>query len=90
MSPIPDDGWITVRDRDYESLVDAERTIHDISDGGALPAMDDPRSGEYDASMAAIANATGLMYECPDCGILMWRKPRSEGFQSYSPTSDNA
>ena len=63
MSPIPDDGWITVRDHDYESLTEAERKIHDISGGGSLPAMDDPRSDEYDASMAAIANATGLMYE---------------------------
>ena len=90
MSPIPDDGWITVRDHDYESLTEAERKIHDISGGGSLPAMDDPRSDEYDASMAAIANATGLMYERPDCGIIMWQKPRSDVFQPYSPIADVA
>jgi len=25
LSPIPDAGWITVRDRDYEALIEAER-----------------------------------------------------------------
>lgn len=24
LSPIPDDGWITVRDRDFEAMIEAE------------------------------------------------------------------
>ena len=29
LSPIPDDGWVTVKDRDYESLVAAEAAGQD-------------------------------------------------------------
>ena len=51
-----------MRDLDYESLIGAS-DIDDISGGVSLPSSDDPRSDEYDAAMAHIAHATGLLYE---------------------------
>ena len=89
LSPIPDDGWITVRDREYESLTDAERATHAISGGNSLPKLDDPRSDEYDAAMATIVKVTGLLYECPECGTVLWRKPGCDDFRAYTPETKN-
>jgi hypothetical protein len=56
LSPIPDGGWITVRDSDYEELGE-----------GVLSATE----------------RHGLLYECPDCGCLLWQPPSNTGFRLY-------
>jgi hypothetical protein len=33
----------------------------------------------------AIAPLLGRMYECPDCGRLMWSPPGSDDYQVYAP-----
>ena len=58
LSLIPDDGWITLRDQDYEEL--GEQAL----------------------------NATerqGLLYECPNCGRLLWLAPGSKFFRTFIP-----
>jgi hypothetical protein len=56
LSPIPDSGWVLVRDTDYETLISAEVR----SETGGEPA-----DAEY-------ATLTHRMYECPHCNRLMW------------------
>jgi len=57
--PIPDDGWITIRDKDYESLVELEARL----------------SGGDKSVMMKLIVQQGRMYECPECGRLMWSLP---------------
>jgi len=70
LSPIPDDGWITVRDRDYDSMVDAELELRNHPN-----APDDA------------VNYHGSLYECPDCGRIMWQKPGNEQFSIFLPNN---
>jgi hypothetical protein len=84
LSPIPDEGWITIRDQDYEGVVEAERRHYEIS-GHALPANDHPRMKEWDQATTAIASHSGRLYECPRCGRLMWAKPKEKVFKVFSP-----
>ena len=37
LSPIPDDGWLVVRDHDYEALIDAELRAHGGPRAGQPP-----------------------------------------------------
>ncbi len=36
-----------------------------------------------------IAESTGLLYECPNCGRLMWKKPLSDDFTIYRVDESN-
>src|SRR3569623_1785025 len=54
LSPIPDAGWITIRDVDYETVIELE-TSH-----------------AKGAARAELISLQGRMYECPECGRLMW------------------
>lgn len=84
LSPIPDDGWITIRDVDYEKVIGAEITQHEISRGG-LPYNENPRASELDEATGVISAKSGSIYECPNCGRIMWAKPLQEGFTVYFP-----
>jgi hypothetical protein len=68
LSPIPDDGWKTVRDKDYESLIEAER--------------------EQEEDVRKVIQYWGLLYECPECGRVMWRKPDQSEFTIYRLESE--
>ena len=85
LSPIPDKGWITTRDADYEQVIEAECRINEISKDGGLPGKDDPRGDEYDQSMRVIVGKHGSMYECPECGRLMWELPGKDNFKVFLP-----
>jgi hypothetical protein len=66
LSSIPDDGWITIRDRDFHH----SESLHE-DHANVLEAM------------YALART---MYECPNCGRLMWDVPGSNGqFKIYRP-----
>jgi hypothetical protein len=71
LSPIPDGGWITVRDKDYEALIEAESAV---------------ANGDKDRVRQMVA-FTGRLYECPECGRLLWSKPGDscENFANYLP-----
>ncbi|MBK7395862.1 MAG: hypothetical protein IPJ34_06025 [Myxococcales bacterium] len=66
LSPIPDDGWVLVRDRDYEALLAWEARREAL--GKALPG-----SADFDSLVeadAAVNELTERQYECPGCGRL--------------------
>ena len=69
LSPLPDGGWVTVRDRDYEDLVEAEVAKH---------------FGHPDGIRRSLG-LTGLLYLCPECGRLMWQRPGEEAVRGVPP-----
>jgi hypothetical protein len=71
LSPIPDDGWLVVRDRDYEALVEAEL---------ANAAGDGARGRRR-------IDLVGRLYECPECGRIMWSASgdRCTSFRVFRP-----
>jgi hypothetical protein len=72
LSPIPDAGYVVVADRDYEALVEAERVQSATSDRGPSP----------------FVSLTGRIYECPECGRIMWERPGDRAFRIYRPETD--
>jgi hypothetical protein len=82
LSPIPDDGWQTIRDKEMESYMERSRIYAD----GFRAA---PGTPEREASFCAFHNGplVGLLYECPKCGRVMWRKTHVGDFQVYAPES---
>ena len=71
LSPIPDDGWLTIRDRDHDAL---------------LPAESAPQPDSAEVSRRTL-ELSGRLYECPQCGRLMWSLPgdRCTSFRIYRP-----
>jgi len=82
LTPCPDHGWHTIRDCEYEQLIDAEKVIGEI-DGNSLPGNEHPQVDRYDAAMAQIVSLQGSLYECPSCGALLWCKPGQNDFQLF-------
>jgi hypothetical protein len=80
LAPIPDAGWLTVRDADYDRLLDAERECDELA--GTVGGTD---SAEFAAAELSVAQLTGLLYECPRCGSLLWKPPGAAGFTCYTP-----
>jgi hypothetical protein len=78
VSPVPDAGWLTVRDREYEELLAAE------AERGRLGAAGMP-APEFAAADRRLGELHGLLYECPECGRLMWRPPGETEFRTYRP-----
>ena len=67
LSPIPDDGWLTIRDADYDRLTPDKSTPAD----------------ERLTVWQELIRRSGLLYECPECGRLMWEKPGEKRFVVY-------
>ena len=80
LAPIPDPGWLTVRDADYDRLLDAEHVCDDLAAraGGT-------DSAEFAAAERSVAELTGLLYECPRCRSLLWKPPGEPDFRCYAP-----
>ena len=71
LSRIPDDGWLTVRDRDHDALAPEDSAAAE----GRLSAWRE------------LLRCSGRLYECPECGCLMWSAPgdRCSNFKVYRP-----
>ncbi len=79
LSPIPDDGWVLVRDRDYEALLAWEAR----RDALGSPA---PGSADFEtlvAADAAVNELTVRLFECPACGRLA--RGKGAGFVFFRP-----
>ena len=76
LSPIPDDGWVAVRDRDNEKLVAAWVALSTEKDSVA-----ETRQQHY----ATIADSTVRLYECPKCGVLAWWTDREQRVRFFAP-----
>ena len=74
LSPIPDDGWVVIRDKDFETLIEAE--LASVSGDKKLG----PRR----------IGLLGRLYECPKCGRLMWSLSgdRCSKFKVFKPEDD--
>src|SRR4051794_32884484 len=81
LSPIPDDGWKAIRDKDMESYIQYQRAY---SDGFSAPEGSVERENS-NAGLREMVRMSTLIYECPKCGRIMWRKKRGGDFQIYAP-----
>jgi hypothetical protein len=84
LSSIPDEGYITIRDRDYEQLIEAHRITYEIAGSGLL-SEDHPRYGEWEAAFHLTFRLTRRLYQCPECGRLLWERSTSENYECYLP-----
>jgi hypothetical protein len=60
--------------------------IHDLTpipDSGWRTYLD------VDSEKDCGARAEGLLYECPQCGRLMWRKPGNDQYETFTPERDD-
>ena len=71
LSPCPHAGWVTVLDQQFETLVELEIARH--QSGPTTPPIN-----QYRAASKQAVDLLGHLYECPDCGRLMWCKPGPE------------
>lgn len=83
-SSIPDEGYVTVRDEDYERLIEAERTSYEIA-GHRLPSDDHPRLKDWDEALSVTVSLTRRLYQCPKCGRLLWERSDTGLYDSYVP-----
>ncbi len=85
LSPIPDEGWITIRDKQYEALLAAEaqrQSLNTAKEGSA----------EWERLILAdktVVELHGLLYECPNCGRVMWQQPGTKKFRIYTPEKNS-
>ena len=79
LSPIPDEGWLTIQDKEYENLLEAEKKRKKLSS-----AKENTESFKnLNKADGVIQSVTGVLYECPDCKALMWEKPGENKFTVY-------
>jgi hypothetical protein len=81
LSPIPDDGWRAIRDKDLEAFIQHERAY---AEGFHAPEGSVERETSRAGGREGMRMST-LFYECPKCGRIMWRKTRGGEFQIYAP-----
>jgi hypothetical protein len=83
LSPIPDDGWITILSRDFDRYLENDRVIAEVFD--TLLEQDDDSEDwrKYRAAFGANVDAVRLLYECPRCGRLMWQEVENDGREVY-------
>ncbi len=80
LSPIPDGGWLTIRDSEYEKVRGAEIGIGRFA---GVPVDDTADAQDYDRDMRLVTQLTGRLYECPKCGRLMWTKRPGAPYAIY-------
>jgi hypothetical protein len=81
LSPIPNDGWVTIRDREFEQTVENDRIVDELVDTILEQADDSEDWRRYGAAFWAGVRARRLLFECPECGRLMWEQTDKDGFE---------
>lgn len=84
LSPIPDMGWHTIPDDKYEEFQDALVSRREIA-GDRIPPSSHPRISDYRKAMQIILQSQGLLYHCPECNRIMWRREGQEDFSVFVP-----
>jgi hypothetical protein len=84
LTPIPDDGWLAIRDRDLDAYI---RHNHAYSAGFDAPPGSPEREASDRGCRETIRMATAL-YECPQCGRIMWEKEAGAKFHVYLPEDE--
>jgi hypothetical protein len=80
LSPIPDDGWITIRDRDYESRREAEALFDQL-----CPEGDPQKQQDRISPLEMIRRCKRSLYECPECGRILWESEDGAHFRCFRP-----
>jgi hypothetical protein len=76
--------WVTIRDRDYMDVIDAEVRRRDIA-GTGLPPDNDPRANEHTDLTWVIIDRSGQLLDCPACGRILWRRPGEADRRVFRP-----
>ncbi len=85
LTPVPDEGWVAVLDRDFEALLAVSAQQRQTGSRAANePAKAGVHSEGWDQSGAIISAAISRFYECPHCGRLMWQKPGDTHMTVYA------
>ncbi len=79
LSHIPDDGWLTIQDKEYENLLEAEKIREKLSSEKENTDL----FKTLNKADGIVQNVTGVLYECPKCKVLMWKKPSETKFTVY-------
>lgn len=82
LSAIPDKGWKTIPDEEYDDFTDAHIRVHEIQKEGR-PDNDHPDLAEFRACELKTSSPVGLLYECPECGRLIWRKNKNAEWRVF-------
>lgn len=68
LTPVPDEGFLVIKDIDYEKLIEAEIQREKLS-SVKMGTDDWDKLIEHDRF---VCDATERLYECPNCKRLMW------------------
>lgn len=89
LSPIPDDGWITIADRYYEDVIDTEAKRIQYF-GEKIPAPDNVNIEKWrELTSILIKHKRKRLYHCPECGRIMWDKTGNGQFDIFRPDEPN-
>jgi len=81
LSDIPDEGWITIRDQDWEEVTEAE--IQTAKYSGTK--TEEEWEKHIAPAIRTVNDLSGRIYECPQCRRLMWQKPGENKYEIFSP-----
>ncbi len=82
LTPVPDEGWVAVLDRDFEPMLAASARQQQMA-GDNTPDRQSPDFPGWDRCGSIISAATSRFYECPRCGRLMWQRPGDKRMTIY-------
>ncbi len=80
---VPDDGWITVQDKQYDNLVEIEVQLAEL--GKIQKGVTD----KLPSLLKAKNVLYGRAYECPECDRIMWQKNRTKSFHLTAKAAFN-
>jgi len=82
----PNDAMHVVRDRDmcsYSHHTWRTQQICEVERGGMLPDRGTEASELFHESLYASRDLEGELWECPQCGRLLFRRPGEESFRAF-------
>ena len=89
---LADEGFVTIRNSEWLAVLDAELSCREISGSWApLVPESNPRASEFAELAWKIVERCGNLFECPECGRIMWNRPGNEDgplFHIFVPTAE--
>lgn len=70
LSLIPDDGFIILKDQDYEQLIEFESNLKDADPDKQIDDIE--LNNLQDHIIAQINSINERLYRCPNCNLLIW------------------
>jgi hypothetical protein len=82
LSLIPDEGYEVIRNKDMDAFRTRLARIYE-DDFGVNPVT--PKVEAMDLAWSEMLPLIGLLYDCPNCGRILWRKHQGQDYRSYAP-----